>query len=72
MTLVDVSPGTRPHRTTQPMVVLDEVTKLYGRGARAVLALDRISLQVHPGEFVCLVGASGCGKSTLLSLVAGL
>jgi NitT/TauT family transport system ATP-binding protein len=37
-----------------------------------VLALDRISLDVAPGEFVCLIGASGCGKSTLLSLVAGL
>ena len=36
------------------------------------LALDRVSLDVAPGEFVCLVGASGCGKSTLLNLVAGL
>jgi NitT/TauT family transport system ATP-binding protein len=34
--------------------------------------LDRIDLEVRPGEFVCLLGASGCGKSTLLSLIAGL
>jgi NitT/TauT family transport system ATP-binding protein len=34
--------------------------------------LDRIDLEVAPGEFVCLLGASGCGKSTLLSLIAGL
>ena len=34
--------------------------------------LDRIELNVAPGEFVCLLGASGCGKSTLLSLIAGL
>ncbi|MGH3773638.1 MAG: ATP-binding cassette domain-containing protein, partial [Pseudonocardiaceae bacterium] len=34
--------------------------------------LDRIDLDVGPGEFVCLLGASGCGKSTLLSLIAGL
>jgi len=34
--------------------------------------LDRIDLDVAPGEFVCLLGASGCGKSTLLSLIAGL
>jgi len=37
-----------------------------------VLALDRINLQVQPGEFVCIVGPSGCGKSTLLHLVASL
>ena len=48
------------------------VSKAFGRGPSAVVALDRISLDVAPGEFVCLVGASGCGKSTLLNLVAGL
>jgi NitT/TauT family transport system ATP-binding protein len=45
-----------------------ELSKVYGR----VCALDRVSLDIPAGEFVCLVGASGCGKSTLLSLVAGL
>jgi NitT/TauT family transport system ATP-binding protein len=48
------------------------VSKLFGHGRAALLALDRMSLDVAPGEFVCLIGASGCGKSTLLSLVAGL
>jgi NitT/TauT family transport system ATP-binding protein len=51
---------------------IDQVTKTYGHGHDAVQALDRISLTVEAGEFVCLVGASGCGKSTLLNLVAGL
>jgi NitT/TauT family transport system ATP-binding protein len=37
-----------------------------------VAALDHISLDVAPGEFVCMLGASGCGKSTLLNIVAGL
>jgi NitT/TauT family transport system ATP-binding protein len=48
------------------------VSKFYGSGPRAVHALDKVSLTVSDGEFVCLIGASGCGKSTLLSLVAGL
>ena len=53
-------------------VRLTDVSKVFGRGSSAVRALDRITLEVPPGEFTCLIGASGCGKSTLLSLVAGL
>jgi NitT/TauT family transport system ATP-binding protein len=53
-------------------VQLRAVSKVFGRGRSAVRALDRITLEVPPGEFTCLIGASGCGKSTLLSLVAGL
>ena len=53
-------------------VALNSVSKRFGSGDNSVLALDRISLQVRTGEFVCLVGASGCGKTTLLNLVAGL
>jgi len=60
-------------RTDRDVVVrLDSVSKQYGTGSNTLLALDRVSLTVAKGEFVCLLGASGCGKSTLLSLVAGL
>ena len=55
-----------------PRVRLTEVSKAYGDASNAVHALDRVSLDVAEGEFVCLLGASGCGKSTLLNLVAGL
>ncbi len=72
--------GTRPGAparsgsgaATGPAVQISEVSKSFGRGDTALLALDRVSLSVAPGEFVCLIGASGCGKSTLLNLVAGL
>lgn len=49
-----------------------ELTKTFGRGDTATVALDGVDLDVAPGEFVTIVGASGCGKSTLLSIVAGL
>ncbi|MEW6152715.1 MAG: ABC transporter ATP-binding protein [Actinomycetota bacterium] len=53
-------------------ISLRGVSKAFGRGEAAVVALDRIELEVGRGEFVCLVGASGCGKSTSLNLIAGL
>ena len=59
-------------RGPDPAVSLEGVSKVYGRGPQAVLAIDRLNLDVMPGEFLCLVGASGCGKSTLLSMVSGL
>jgi sulfonate transport system ATP-binding protein len=53
-------------------LAIEEVSKSFQSASGTVLALDRVSLNVAEGEFVCLVGASGCGKTTLLNIIAGL
>jgi NitT/TauT family transport system ATP-binding protein len=64
-----VTPPAAQAPAVDPAVRLSHVTKRFGAGP---LVLDDVSLDIAPGEFVCLLGASGCGKSTLLNLVAGL
>ncbi|MFF7072446.1 ABC transporter ATP-binding protein [Streptomyces pseudovenezuelae] len=50
-------------------ISLHHVSKTYTRGVRVV---DRLSLDIAPGEFLVLLGPSGCGKSTVLRMIAGL
>ncbi|GGZ92773.1 ABC transporter ATP-binding protein [Streptomyces echinoruber] len=50
-------------------ISLHDVSKVYARGVRVV---DRLTLDIAPGEFLVLLGPSGCGKSTVLRMIAGL
>lgn len=56
-------------RQGQPLVQLDSVTKVYRMGDVEVRALNGVSLNVHEGEYVAVMGASGSGKSTLMNII---
>jgi NitT/TauT family transport system ATP-binding protein len=64
--------GCRGYDRAVPKVTIRDLTVGYAGRDGSLTALDRVSLAVEPGEFLCLVGPSGCGKSTLLRVVAGL
>jgi NitT/TauT family transport system ATP-binding protein len=66
-------PGRPVAEALVPKVALDAISLSYRTtSGERLLALDKINLEVKPGEFLCIVGPSGCGKSTLLHLIAGL
>jgi putative ABC transport system ATP-binding protein len=52
-----------------PIIELEEVSKLYGFGDAANVALDEVTLEIEEGEFVAVMGPSGSGKSTLMNII---
>jgi len=57
---------------SEPIVEVDDVTKVYLQGSREVHALRGLSLTIRGGEFTTLCGPSGSGKTTLLNLIGAL
>ena len=61
-----------PGAPAQPAVRARSLTKLYGKGAGTVHALDGVDVDFAQGQFTAIMGPSGSGKSTLMHLLAGL
>jgi putative ABC transport system ATP-binding protein len=66
-TIINVQP-----EESSPIILAENLTKVYSAGRIQVTAVRRVSLAVERGEFVAIVGPSGSGKSTLFYLLGGL
>jgi len=58
--------------TTSPILTVHELSATFADNNGGLQALERVSFEVNPREFVAVIGPSGSGKSTLLRIVAGL
>jgi len=58
--------------SSEPLIDIRDLWKVYAAGHAQVEALRGVSLQIFPGELVAVIGASGSGKSTLMNIIGCL
>ncbi|MAF52454.1 MAG: ABC transporter [Chloroflexi bacterium] len=57
---------------SSPAIEIDQLTKVFGRGAKSETAVDRVSMQIRSGEIVGFLGPNGAGKTTTIKMICGL
>ena len=70
--MMNQAPADAPGNSNAGILVVKSITKQFTTPDGPLLAIDRVSLSVKPGEFLAVIGPSGCGKSTLFNIIGGL
>ncbi|MCL2379379.1 MAG: ABC transporter ATP-binding protein [Coriobacteriia bacterium] len=68
----DNNPDNLAPHSTDPLIRLTDVNKIYETGGIRFPALLDVNLEVYPGEFIGLIGKSGSGKTTLINMITGI
>ena len=58
--------------STEPIIEMQKIRKIYGSGNTEVRALDGVDFRIEPGQFVSVMGPSGSGKSTCMNIIGCL
>jgi len=61
--------STRKNNSQEPVIKVTNISKVYELGEEKLQVLDDISLTIHAGELIAIVGPSGSGKSTLMHIM---